>query len=152
MKTGRDNMAKIKTGLQTSPQINPGESSGSVQSEMTSMPSVTPPSGMVSVASVGETVMVMADTGGATPLPITEGIGADITTWQNNKKINALWCINQNRNVFVGVPGIGWKKLADNSDSAIVALTMLSAHAFEKGSIVNYRDEGDTKIHEMYVW
>jgi hypothetical protein len=143
-------MAKIKT----SPQINPGEFSGSAQSETTSAPSVTPPAGMESVASAGETVTVTAETGGATPLPIAEGVsvGADITAWQNNKKFNALWCINQNRNVFVGVVGIGWKKLADNSDSAIVALTMLSAHAYEKGSVVNYRDESDTKIHEMYVW
>ena len=147
-------MTKIKTSPQTSPQINPGESSGSVQSKTTSMPSLTPPAGMESVESAVETVMVTADTGGATPLPIAEvaGVSADITTWQNNKKINALWCINQNRNVFVGVVGIGWKKLADNSDSAIVALTMLSAHAYEKGSVVNYRDESDTKIHEMYVW
>jgi hypothetical protein len=70
----------------------------------------------------------------------------------SNKKINGLWSINQNRNSWIGVSGIGWKKLANNSDSAIVALTMLSAHALEKGSVVNYREESDGMIHEIYVW
>lgn len=42
--------------------------------------------------------------------------------------------------------------LLPESGSPIVALTMLSAHAREKGSTVNYREESDGMIHEMYVW
>lgn len=141
-------MAKIKT----SPQIKSNESSENTGSGAISSPSEMPPAGIESVASTGEIVRVAAETAGSTPLPIVESAGAGITAWQNTKKINNLWCINQNRNVFVGVQGIGWKKLADNSDSAIVAFTMLSAHALEKGSTVNYREEADTKIHEMYIW
>ena len=81
------------------------------------------------------------------------GVGADqITAWQNDKRINALWSINENRNVFVGVTGVGWKKLANNNDSAIVALTLLSGSARITQSPVNYRDEADGMIHEMYVW
>jgi hypothetical protein len=144
-----DDMAKIKTA----PQINPSESSESAKSETISAPSEMPPVGLKIAENTGDIVTIAAQTGGdATPLPIVEGVGTNIETWQNNKKINALWSINQNRNVWVGVQGIGWKKLADNSDSAIVALTLLSAHALEKGSIVDYRDESDAKIHEMYVW
>ena len=79
------------------------------------------------------------------------GAGA-ITAWQNDKRINALWAINENRNVFVGVTGVGWKKLANNDDSAIVALTLLSGSARLTQSPVNYRDEADGMIHEMYVW
>ena len=30
--------------------------------------------------------------------------------WQNNKKFTALWSINENRNAWVYVEGIGWKK------------------------------------------
>ena len=86
-------------------------------------------------------------------LPPTTGVSAgEITTWQNDKRINALWAINQNRNVFVGVTGIGWKKLADNDDTAIVAFTLLSGSAKLTQTPVNYRDEADGKIHEMYVW
>jgi hypothetical protein len=72
--------------------------------------------------------------------------------WLNDKRINATWCINQNRNVYVAVTGVGWKKLANNSDSAIVALNMLGTHARQMNSSVNYREESDGMIHEMYVW
>jgi hypothetical protein len=102
-----------------------------------SAPSATPP------AATGDT---SGDGGGA-------GAGAvGATTWVNNKKINALWAINQNRNSWVGVAGVGWVKLANNSDSAIVALTMLGANAKITQGTVNYRQESDGMLHEMYVW
>lgn len=84
------------------------------------------------------------------PIAVTsqEVIGA----WLNDKRINATWCINQNRNVHLSVAGVGWKKLANNSDSAIVALNMLGAHARQMNSPVNYREEADGMIYEMYVW
>lgn len=84
--------------------------------------------------------------------PPDEGLGAGISAWLNNKKITGLWGKNQNRNSWAHIAGIGWKRLANNSDSAIVALTMLCAHAREKDSVVNYREEADGMIHEMYVW
>jgi len=77
-------------------------------------------------------------------------IGASV--WVNNKKINALWSIAENRNSWVGVAGVGWVKLANNSDSAIVALTMLGANAKVTQGNVNYRQEADNMLHEMYVW
>jgi len=82
----------------------------------------------------------------------TTGVGAAATVWVNGKKINALWAINQNRNSWVGVAGVGWVKLANNSDSAIVALTMLGANAKITQGTVNYRQESDNMIHEIYVW
>jgi ABC-type glycerol-3-phosphate transport system substrate-binding protein len=75
-----------------------------------------------------------------------------VTAWQNSKKFTALWTINQNRNAWVYVSGIGWKKLADNSDSAKEALNLLASHAKQLARTVNYRDEADGKIHEIYVW
>jgi hypothetical protein len=80
------------------------------------------------------------------------GVGGGVTAWVNNQKINALWCINENRNSWVGVAGVGWKKLANNSDTAVVALTILGAHAKQTQGPVNYREEADGMIHEMYVW
>jgi len=95
----------------------------------------------------------MASIGDAAPsfLPV-EGVGAGVTVWLNNKRITGLWSLNQNRNSWVYVDTVGWKKLANNSDSAIVALSMLGAHAREKASAVNYREESDGMIREMYVW
>ncbi len=78
--------------------------------------------------------------------------GIAATTWVNGKKINALWTINENRNSWMSVAGTGWVKLANNSDSAIVALTMLAASARQTQTIVNYRQESDNMVHEMYVW
>jgi len=119
-----------------------------------SMPSRMPLAGiggLVSIEAPGPTMVGMGDA--APSLPITAGVAvAGISAWQSNKRITALWSINQNRNSWMGVDGIGWKKLANNSDSAIVALTMLAAHAHEKGSVVNYREESDSMIYEMYVW
>jgi hypothetical protein len=80
------------------------------------------------------------------------GIGAVGTVWVSNKKINALWSINQDRNVWLGVAGVGWVKLANTSDSGIVAFTMLGANARQTQGNVNYRQESDNMIHEMYVW
>jgi hypothetical protein len=87
------------------------------------------------------------------PSSAQDGGGAvGATVWVNGKKINALWAINENRNSWVGVAGVGWVKLANNSDSAIVALTMLGANAKLTQGTVNYRQESDAMIHEMYVW
>lgn len=117
------------------------------------IPSEFPPSNVGNAASIAVSVPMIAGMNDAAPsLPITEGLVSGIATWQNNKQITALWSINQNRNSYVSISGIGWKKLANNSDSVIVALTMLSAHAREKGVNVNYREENDGMIHEMYAW
>ena len=86
----------------------------------------------------------------AAALAVADGVGA--TVWVTGKKVSALWAINQNRNSWVGIAGVGWAKLANNSDSAIVALTMLCANAKLTQGVVNYRQESDNMIHEMYVW
>lgn len=75
-----------------------------------------------------------------------------ITAWNGDKRVSALWSINQNRNSWVYIANVGWKRLADNSDSAVVALSMLSAHAKQTQTNYSYRDEADGKIHEVYVW
>src|SRR5205823_13241559 len=84
---------------------------------------------------------------------ITAGVGAiGASVWVNSKKINALWAINENRNSWVSVAGVGWVKLANNSDSAVVALTILRANARQTQGTANYRQESDNMLHEMYVW
>lgn len=75
-----------------------------------------------------------------------------IAAWLNDKRISALWAINENRNSWVHIGGVGWKKLANNSDSAIVALTYLASHAKQLNCRVDYREEADGMIREIYVW
>lgn len=143
------------TKTQMKPEMDPGKfpESGMSGSMGASMPSLVPPSiGIGFAEGDGRTSTTIETAEKAPSLPLVGGAASGITAWQNSKKINGLWSTNQNRNSWVGVEGVGWKKLANNSDSAIVALTTLAAHAFQKGYIVNYRDESDGMIHEIYVW
>ena len=136
------------------PQMEPGLSSESVtnQGGGVSMPSEMPPPGTGEVVSAAGPAPAMEGIGDTAPsLPVEEVAAAGISAWQNNKRITALWSINQNRNSWIGVSGMGWKKLANNSDSAVVALTMLSSHAREKNSVVNFREDGGL-VREIYVW
>ena len=72
--------------------------------------------------------------------------------WQNNKKIVGLWAHGaQNRNAWVLVQGLGWRKLWPSHDSQIAAMMTMAAHAKAENRNVNFYDVGD-KIKEMYVW
>lgn len=78
-----------------------------------------------------------------------EGFAAGV--WNNDKRINALFCANEVRNAWVGVVGVGWVKLASSIDSANEALNILAGCAKTKNSPVNYNVDGG-QITEMYVW
>lgn len=77
-----------------------------------------------------------------------EGVAA----WHNSKKITALWSNDSNRNSYIAVSGMGWKKLSNANDSSVVSMTMLAAHAEQTNANVNLRIESDGMVHELYVW
>jgi hypothetical protein len=148
-------MTEIMT--QTKPKMEPGGLSQIATSKRdgASMPIASPPANIANaINGLTSTSVAVAvpDTGATAPSLLIAGVMAGISIWQNDKRIDGLWCTYENRNSWVDVVGIQWKKLANNSDSAIVAFTMLSAHAREKGAVVNYREENDGMIREMYVW
>ena len=123
------------------------------------MPDTQPSKDVLAVASTSSSggAAVAATAAPTAEPPTSAQTGGDTgtigaTVWMNGKKINALWAINENRNSWVSVAGVGWVKLANNSDTAIVALTMLGANARQTQGIVNYRQESDNMLHEMYVW
>ncbi len=135
----------------TAPSIEPPQGSlesngGNAMSD--AMPTQEPPATSVSDAITGS-----AD---AAPTITPDGVGTTteggIAAWLNNKRVGGLWSINQNRNAWVYVTGVGWKKLANNSDTAVVALTILAASAKLTQTNYNYREEADHMIHETYVW
>lgn len=84
--------------------------------------------------------------------PVLKAGDEGVTAWVNNQKVNALWCINQNRNSWISIAGVGFKKLANNSDTAVVALSILGASAKQTQGPVNFREEADGMVHELYVW
>ena len=86
------------------------------------------------------------------PPAAVEAKGVTASVWINTKKISALWTINQNRNSWASFQDAGWRRFADNSDSAIMAFTALAAHARQVNANTNRREEDDNKVHELYVW
>ena len=137
------------------PTLDPSGSQMTASVTDSPVPTGTPPVGAELTNTEGmRAPEAGADLDGSAPaLPLeleaATGIGASV--WHNNKRIVALWSINQNRNAWVGIDGIGWKRLSNVSDQGVVALNMLGAHAREKGSSVNLREDG-ALIREIYVW
>jgi hypothetical protein len=73
--------------------------------------------------------------------------------WQTNKKIVGLWSYcSDKRNAWMYVDGIGWRKFADNSDSATVAFNIIAAHAKVTGKGANFYEGDDGKVNTLYVW
>ncbi len=61
--------------------------------------------------------------------PAQNAVSQGNTAWQTNKKVLGLWTHSSTRNPYMYVDQIGWRKFADNSDSAIVAFNVIAAHA-----------------------
>jgi hypothetical protein len=93
----------------------------------------------------------------ATPAQAVAGVTAQAavasgTVWQSQKSITSQWTIDQDRNSWIGVSGIGWQKLSTASDSGCAALTALASSAIITKAQVSYRTESDGMVHEMYVF
>jgi len=50
------------------------------------------------------------------------------------------------------VVGLGWKRLYNGRDGAFIALTILAAQARQVGRPVNFREEADGMVYEIYLW
>lgn len=75
-----------------------------------------------------------------------------ISAWLTNKKILGLWTNSANKNSWISIQGVGWRKLFNASETAVVTMTMLAAHARAENRTVNIRVEADNLVHELYVW
>jgi hypothetical protein len=86
--------------------------------------------------------------------PATAALAAEAVTgtWQNNVKIDALWCVDETRNAWMRVAGVGWKRIYNGRDGAFTALVTLASQARQTGHAVNIREEADGMIYEIYLW
>lgn len=82
------------------------------------------------------------------PGAAAEGVGL----WQTNKQVDALYSTYAARFSWMHVAGGPWRRFSPTSDSGVAALALLAAHARDRGRPVNFREEADQFIHEMYVW
>jgi C1A family cysteine protease len=77
-----------------------------------------------------------------------EGIAE--TGWLNNTRVIGLWTIDQDRNAWAYLNGIGWRRIAWDNDNILIDLLRLLAAAKEGGRPVNvYQDNG--VIKQIYV-
>ena len=96
-------------------------------------PTVEPPEGLVS---------------GAAGVA-AEGVTA---TWRTGMTVTALWSINEVRNAWMHVNGLGWRKIYNGRDGAFTALTTLASQARQTGKPINFREEADGMVYEIYLW
>jgi hypothetical protein len=85
----------------------------------------------------------------AAEVAVVAGVTA---TWRSNVQIDALWCLDQTRNAFVHVVGLGWRKIYNGRDGAFQALVSLASQARQTNRVCNLREEADGMIYEIYVW
>jgi hypothetical protein len=121
---------------------------GAAQTAQPTRPTGAPPKGNAAGAAAGQAARPRP--GG--PMAAGADAAATATVWQSGQQINELWSINQDRNAWMGVQNVGWKKLSTASESGTVALNVLASHARQTGSSVDYREEADGMVHELYVW
>lgn len=110
----------------------------------------------VSDAQIAKLVAEATPLSGPTVLPPTvaaEAAGEAVTgTWRNNVRIDALWSIDETRNAWLRVVGLGWRKIYNGRDGAFQALTTLASQARQTNRPVNLREEADGMIYEIYLW
>ena len=84
--------------------------------------------------------------------PASAGAGNASATWQNNAHVQGMWSINQDRNCWAYLNTVGWRNLSGASESGLVSLNMLAAHAYQSGAVGSYYEEDDGRISQIYVW
>jgi hypothetical protein len=86
---------------------------------------------------------------GAVAAEAAAGIKA---TWQTGVIVTALWSINEIRNAWMYVSGLGWRKIFNGRDGAFTALVTLASQARQTGRQISFREEADGMVYEIYLW
>jgi hypothetical protein len=89
--------------------------------------------------------------GAATGIALEEvtAVGA---TWRSGVTVSALWSINEIRNAWMHVVGLGWRKLFNGREGAFTALVTLASQARQTGRQIAFREEADGMVYEIYLW
>ena len=81
-----------------------------------------------------------------------QAAGGVTATWRTGAMVTALWSINEIRNGWMYVSGIGWKKIYNGRDGAYSALMTLASQARQTGRAISFREEADGMVYEIYLW
>jgi len=142
----------VATTRKASPTVTPPEELGTTSD--LDVPGTSSPS-KITDEQIAALVAESTPLAGPTVAPPAVGVdaaGAVTATWRNNVKIDALWTIDETRNAFVRVVGVGWRKIYNGRDGSYQALTTLASQARQTSRPVNLREEADGMIYEIYLW
>lgn len=67
-------------------------------------------------------------------------------------QVTALWSVDEARNAWMQVSGVGWRKLYNGRDGAFTALLILASQARQTGRTIQFREEADGMVYEIYLW
>lgn len=101
-------------------------------------------------ASVAESGVVGT---GPTLVAPAERVTAGITaaTWRSGQ-VTAMWSIDEIRNAWMLVSGVGWRRLYNGRDGSFTALLILASQARQTGRTIQFREEADGMVYEIYLW
>jgi C1A family cysteine protease len=71
--------------------------------------------------------------------------------WERNRRIIGLWAINQNRNAWVYVQGLGWRKISPDNDNIFFDMLTQLIAAKAGNRRVDFRQKNRV-IKEIYVF
>jgi len=74
----------------------------------------------------------------------------DVPVWINNKRITGLWTINEDRNAWVHVASVGWKKIIASNDTTLTLMLSQLVAAKAANRPVNLLLNGG-HITQIYV-
>ena len=80
------------------------------------------------------------------------GAESALGAWNNGQHVVGTFGTANDQNQWLNISGVGWKKIINTSSSANMALTILGNHARLMNTVINYRDEADGMVHEIYAW
>jgi len=72
------------------------------------------------------------------------------TVWVRDARIDGLWTINQHRNAWVHVKGLGWRRISPDKDNIFFDMLAQLAAAKAGNRRVDFREEAGV-IKELYV-
>jgi hypothetical protein len=112
-------------------------------------PKILPEEALADATAAAESRPVLAPPSAAADA----GAGAQqvTATWRTGT-VTALWSMNQTRNAWMHVPGIGWRKLFNGRDWSFTALVTLASQARQTSRQIAFREEADGMVYEIYLW
>lgn len=115
----------------TAPTLTP-EQMSTMMERSPATPTMAPPSLAAAAAAAAETAVT--------------------ATWRSNVHVDGLWSIDETRNAWLHVTGLGWRKIYNARDGAFQALVALAGQARQTNRPVSLREEADGMIYEIYLW